>query len=157
MAARQAGDLLNDQKIIVIPSRSVAQGIAGMLEFNPALEADPNEEAMTKSLVTVGSGEVTYAVRDSQVEGFSIKEGEVLGLVEGDIVTHGESVVQVTQHVLEGLKWREKSLVTLFYGEETQAADVEALETWLASEGNAVEVEIYEGKQPLYYFFIGVE
>jgi dihydroxyacetone kinase-like predicted kinase len=157
MAARQAGDLLQGQRLIVIPSRSIAQGIAGMLEFNPSLEAEANEKAMTKSLAKVGSGEVTYAVRDSQVEGLSIKEGEVLGLVEGEIAAHGASVVQVTQQVLEGLKWREKSLVTLFYGTEAQAADVEALGAWLAAEDDTIEVEIYEGKQPLYYFVIGVE
>ncbi|MCL1918275.1 MAG: DAK2 domain-containing protein [Peptococcaceae bacterium] len=157
MAARQAGDLLKDQRIIVIPSHSIAQGIAGMLEFNPSLEAEPNEKAMIKSLTKVGSGEVTYAVRDSQADGFSIKEGEVLGLVEGNIAAHGESVVQVAQQVLEGLKWRERSLVTFFYGIETQAADVDALKAWLAAEDDTIEVEVYEGKQPLYYFVMGVE
>jgi dihydroxyacetone kinase-like predicted kinase len=157
MAARLASDLLKEQKIIVIPSRSIAQGIAGMLEFSLSLDIDQNEQAMTKSLGKVGSGEVTYAVRDSQVNGFTINCGDVLGLAEGEIVAHGESIVAVTQQVLEELNWREKSLVTLFYGEEAQQTDVDSLREWLASEDDTVEAEIYEGKQPLYYFIIGVE
>ncbi|MDR2736438.1 MAG: DAK2 domain-containing protein [Gracilibacteraceae bacterium] len=157
MAARQADELIDNQKIIVIPSRSIPQGIAGVLEFSLNVDVEENEREMTEALGRVGSGEVTFAVRDWEAEGMAIKSGQVLGLVDDKIVSGGESVVEVAQKVLEGLQWREKSLVTIFCGEETKQEDIDALNAWLAAEDGSVETEVYEGKQPLYYFIIGVE
>ncbi|MCL1790547.1 MAG: DAK2 domain-containing protein [Peptococcaceae bacterium] len=157
MAARQADELIDDQRIIVIPSRSIPQGIASVLEFSLNAEVEENEREMTEALGKVGSGEVTFAVRDWEADGMVIKNGQVLGLADEKIVSGGESVVEVTQKVLEAMGWREKSLVTIFYGEETKQEDIDALNKWLASEDGSVEIEVYEGKQPLYYFIIGVE
>ena len=128
-----------------------------MLEFNLTLDTEKNEQAMTGALKKVGSGEVTFAVRDWEADGMTIRSGNILGLVEEKIVASGESVVEVAKQVLEGLQWREKSLVTLFYGEDARQADIDSLNEWLAAEAGSVETEVYEGKQPLYYFIIGVE
>jgi len=157
MAASQVADLVTDQKVRIVPTKSIPQGIAAMIEFNPALGPAQNEEAMTQVLAQVGSGEVTFAVRDSQYKDITIKDGDILGLVEGDIATIGSGILEVAQKVLEKMDWRQKSLVTIFTGQDTPPEDVEALEAWLREEGRDAEFEIYAGRQPLYYFIIGVE
>ncbi|MDQ7094750.1 DAK2 domain-containing protein [Desulfosporosinus sp. PR] len=157
LAARQVKDLVTDRKVHVIPTKSIPQGISALLNLNPEGEAADNLQNMERSLEKVRSGEVTYAVRDSQFGDLAIAAGDILGLVEDTIVETGQTLLEVAKRTLEKMDWKEHDLVTIFYGEDTEPQEVERLKTWLQEEDSNVEVEVHPGKQPLYYYIFGVE
>jgi DAK2 domain fusion protein YloV len=157
MAARQVKDIVQDHEIYVIPSKSIPQGISALLNFNTEEEAEKNVQAMELALGQVHSGEVTYAVRDSQYGTLDISSGDILGLAEDVIVTTGRSLLEVAQATLEKMEWQTHDLVTIFYGEETEQEEAERLKDWLSEENSGVEVEVHPGGQPLYYYIFGVE
>ncbi|WP_407314731.1 DAK2 domain-containing protein [Desulfosporosinus sp. SB140] len=157
LAARQVKDVVSDQNVHVIPSKSIPQGISALLNLNPEGEAGDNLLNMERSLGKVRSGEVTYAVRDSQFGDLAIAAGDILGLVEDTIVETGQTLLEVAKATLEKMDWKDHDLVTIFYGEETELQEVERLKTWLQEENSNVEVEAHPGKQPLYYYIFGVE
>lgn len=157
MAASQVNELLEGSQAHVIPSKSIPQAIAALLSFNPDLTPEENTEAMTSALSQVVSGEVTYAVRSSQFGELEIAEGDILGLIEGKIMSTARDIFSVAQEVLEGMNWRDKDLITVFYGKDMAEEDVQLLTDWLAREKPDIEVEVYAGKQPLYYYILGVE
>ncbi|MHB8076874.1 DAK2 domain-containing protein [Desulfosporosinus fructosivorans] len=157
MAARQVSDIIQDRGVSVISSKSIPQGISALLSFNSEGEAEANVKNMERALGNVVSGEVTYAVRDSQFGTINISSGDILGLVEDTIVTSGQSLFEVAQATLEKMDWKIHDLVTIFYGEETKQEEVERLENWLKEENPNVEVEVHPGRQPLYYYIFGVE
>lgn len=157
MAASQVNEIVDNQQVHVIPTRSIPQCISALLGFNSDLSAEENVKAMTASLSHVATGEVTYAVRSSQFGDLEIQEGDILGLVEDKISTTGRDIFEVTKQVLEQMNWREKDLVTIFYGKDMDEDDVQLLSNWIEEENPGIEVEVYAGKQPLYYYIIGVE
>ncbi|CAA7602745.1 glycerone kinase [Acididesulfobacillus acetoxydans] len=157
MAAEQVRELVTDRRVEVIASSSIPQGIAALVNFQTGAKAEENAQAMREALERVGSGEITYAVRDSQFEGFEIGEGDILGLAEGELVAVGKDVLTVTEKTLEKMDWRNYDLVTVFYGQETEAEEAKKLENWLQTQKSEVEVEVYPGGQPLYYYILGVE
>jgi len=157
MAARQVRDIVQDRGVYVVSSKSIPQGISALLNFNPEEEAEVNIQNMERALGNVVSGEVTYAVRDSQFGTLNISSGDILGLVEDTIVTSGQTLLEVAQATLERMAWKTHDLVTIFYGEETIQEEVERLENWLKEENPSVEVETHPGRQPLYYYIFGVE
>jgi DAK2 domain fusion protein YloV len=157
MAARQVRDIVLDCEVTVIPSKSIPQGISALLNFNAEGEAEANVQNMERALGNVVSGEVTYAVRDSQFGTINISSGDILGLVEDTIVTSGPTLLEVAQATLEKMDWKTHDLVTIFSGEETKPEEVERLENWLKEENPNVEVEVHPGRQPLYYYIFGVE
>jgi len=157
MAARQVKDIVQDREVTVIPSKSIPQGISALLSFNAEGEAEVNVQTMERALGSVVSGEVTYAVRDSQFGTLNIAAGDVLGLVEDTIVTSGQTLLEVAQVTLEKMDWKTHDLVTIFYGEETKQEEVQCLENWLKEENPNVGVEAHPGRQPLYYYIFGVE
>jgi len=157
MAARQVRDIVQDRGVYVISSKSIPQGISALLNFNAEGEAEANVQNMERALGNVRSGEVTYAVRDSQFGTLNISSGDILGLVEDMIVTSGQTLLEVAQATLEKMEWKTHDLVTIFYGEETKQEEVERLENWLKEENPNVEVEVHPGRQPLYYYIFGVE
>ncbi|MHB1651085.1 MAG: DAK2 domain-containing protein [Desulfitobacteriaceae bacterium] len=157
LAARQVREIMNDREVHVIPSKSIPQGISALLNFLPEGDVEHNLQAMEGALSRVGSGEVTYAVRDSQYEDFSIAAGDILGLVEDGLVATGRGLLHVAQKTLEQMRWREYDLVTIFLGRDVQAEEAKQLEDWLLQEKPTVEVEVYPGGQPLYYYIFGVE
>ena len=157
MAARQVRDIVQDRGVYVIASKSIPQGISALLNFNTEGEVEANVRNMERALGDVVSGEVTYAVRDSQFGTLNILSGDILGLVEDTIVTSGQTLLEVAQATLEKMGWKTHDLVTIFYGEETKQEEVERLENWLKDENPNVEVEVHPGRQPLYYYIFGVE
>ncbi|WP_045573398.1 DAK2 domain-containing protein [Desulfosporosinus sp. I2] len=157
MAARQVKDVVLDREVHVISSKSIPQGISALLNLNPDGDTETNIKNMERGLGNVRSGEVTYAVRDSQYGDLSISAGDLLGLVEDVIVTTGESLLRVAQSTLEKMEWKTHDLVTIFYGEDTKQEEVEQLQKWLHEENPSVEVEVHPGRQPLYYYILGVE
>lgn len=157
LAAGQVQEILSDRHVYVIPSKSIPQGISALINFLPEAEPEQNLGAMEGALARVGSGEVTFAVRDSQYEGFSIEEGDILGLVEDKLSTTGKELFQVAKDTLENMHWRDLDLVTIFFGQDVSPEEVKVLEEWLHAENRDVEVEVYPGGQPLYYYILGVE
>ncbi|UWG99273.1 DAK2 domain-containing protein [Dehalobacter sp. DCM] len=157
MAAGQVNELITDKDVMVIPTKSIPQAIAALLAFNSDSSIDENAEMMSEVLTHVSSGEVTYAVRDSQFGDLEIAEGDILGLIEGTITTTGREILDVAKNVLEGMHWRDKDLVTIFYGKDMAEEDVNVLTGWLKGVKPDIEVEVYSGKQPLYYYILGVE
>lgn len=157
MAAQQVKDLVTDREVFVIPTRSIPQGIAALLSFDPDGNADENRSNMEEATQSVGSGEVTYAVRDSQFGGLTIARGDILGLVEDEIVTTGREILEVAQATLEKMAWKEHELITVFYGQDIDKTQVDSLRDWLEKEKPDIEVEIHSGGQPLYYYIFGVE
>ena len=157
MAAHQVKEVVQDRGVHVIASKSIPQGIAALLNFNTEGEVEANTQNMERSLGNVVSGEVTYAVRDSQYGTLNISSGDILGLVEDKIVTSGQTILEVAQATLDKMEWKTHDLVTIFYGEETKQEEVERLESWLKKENPNVEVEVHPGRQPLYYYIFGVE
>ena len=157
MAASQVNVLLEDSQVHVINTKSIPQAIAALLSFNPDLNPQENIEGMSAAVTEVTSGEVTYAVRSTQFGELEIAEGDILGLVEGKITATARDIFEVAQKVLEDMKWRDKDIITIFYGKDMAEEDVQILKDWLEMEKPDIEVEVYPGKQPLYYYLLGVE
>ncbi len=157
MAASQVNEIVETRQVYVVPTKSIPQAISALLAFNSEHSPEKNFAGMSSALSQVGSGEVTYAVRNSQYGDLEITEGDILGLVEDKISTTGRDIFEVAKQVLDALNWRDKELVTIFYGKDMAEEDVKILEEWLESERADVEVEVYSGKQPLYYYILGVE
>lgn len=157
MAARQVKDVVKERQVHVISSKSIPQGISALLSFNSEGDSETNIMNMERGLTNVRSGEVTYAVRDSQYGDLTISEGDILGLIEDVIVSTGKSLLEVAQSTLDKMEWKTHDLVTIFYGEETKSQEVERLQDWLREENPNIEVEVHPGGQPLYYYIFGVE
>lgn len=157
LAAQQVQEILKDRNVYAIPSKSIPQGISALLNFLPDEGIEKNLRTMEGALSRVGSGEVTYAVRDSQYDGFSIEEGDILGLVEDKLTVTGKERLDVAKETLEHMNWRDYDLVTIFLGQDVVPEEAKTLEEWLHAENRDVEVEVYPGGQPLYYYILGVE
>lgn len=157
MAANQVKDIVTDKNVFIIPTKSIPQGISALVNYDPEGNAEENAQNMEKGLTQIQSGEVTYAVRDSQFGDLEISEGDILGLIEDVIQLTGQEALQVAQATLEKMEWREHDLVTIFYGEETSQEEAEKLREWLENDVPSIEVELYPGHQPLYYYILGVE
>ncbi|MDR1961751.1 MAG: DAK2 domain-containing protein [Gracilibacteraceae bacterium] len=157
MAAGQVGELVREREIHVIPTKSAPQAVAALVAYNPDTGVEENSAAMTAATGEVLSGEVTYAVRDSYFDGISIRAGDILGIAEGKIVAACAGPEEAALRVLEEMAWRERDVITIFYGEETTAEAARRLTERLEAENADVEVDVHDGKQPLYYYILGVE
>ena len=157
LAANQAASICDDKKLIVIPSKSVPQGISAMLSFLDALSVEENTAAMTEAMSTVKSGEVTYAVRDTSIDGKEIKNGDIMGINDKGIDAVGNDIAEVTEQLIDCMVDEDSSLVTLYYGEDISSETAEQLSEKLAEKYPDIEFEIHEGGQPIYYYILSVE
>ncbi|BBW96727.1 DAK2 domain-containing protein [Geobacillus sp. FSL W8-0032] len=156
MAARQAAEL-SEHRVIVIPAKTVPQGIAALLAFHPEQSAEQNERAMTAALAKVKTGQVTFSVRDTTIDGIQIKKGDYMGLWDDRIIAADKDKLAVTERLLDALIDEESEIVTILYGEDATEVEVETVIAYLENEHDGVEVEVHNGKQPLYPFIISVE
>ena len=156
MSANQAAEI-SDKNVIVIPTTSIPQGITCVTMFNPENEVCENEEALKEAMEMVKTGSVTYAVRDTEMDGIEIKEGNMLGLVEGKIKKVGESHCKVAEEVLEEMIDEDSELITIFYGSDISEEEAESFTEKLEEKYPDLDVQCYEGAQPLYYFLLSVE
>ena len=156
MAAEQAGNVI-EQPVTVIPSKTVPQGLSAMLTFDADAEAEENRVNMSESVKHVKTGQVTYAVRDSQVDGLTIKEGDFLGIADGTIKASEPSLTETAEQLLLGMVTEDVEIVTVLYGEETDEEQAEQLEKFLTERFPDLEVEVHHGGQPLYYYLFAVE
>ena len=156
MAAEQAAELL-DIEAAVVPTKDVPQGMSALLAFNPDASVEDNQAAMASASKHVKSGSVTYAVRDTSIDGIEIKKDDFMGISEGKIVVSDSNLDSVTEKLAKQLVDSEAEIVTILFGEDVTAADAEKLGQFIETLNGDVEVEIHEGKQPLYPFIIAVE
>ncbi|USK71602.1 DAK2 domain-containing protein [Peribacillus asahii] len=156
MAAEQAAAVL-DEQVIVIPSKTVPQGMAALLAFNPALSAEENEAVMKEALSHVKTGQITYAVRDTQIDGLTIENGDFMGLDEGKIKVKGKEKLQVAKDLLAEMIDEESEILTILHGEDATNEEVEALVAFCEETFEDVEVEVHNGQQPLYAFIFSIE
>lgn len=156
MTAEQVTELV-EVPVTVLPTRNIPQGLAALLSFNEEANADLNQKRMMESVGDVSSGEVTYAVRDSQYEGGNIQEGDFLGIWEGRIETVGADLLATSRDLLTRMLTHGGDMVTLLYGEDVTPNQVQELTHFLAQNYPDVECEVHYGGQPLYYFLFSVE
>ena len=156
MAATQAAEI-SDKDVRVIPTKSIPQGITCITMFNAEHEVDENEAALMEALELVKTGSVTYAVRDTEMDGIEIKEGNMLGLIEGKINKVGEDYFEVAEEVLESMIDEDSELITIFYGKDVDESKIEEFTEKLEEKYEECDVQFYKGDQPLYYFIMAVE
>lgn len=157
LAAEQARELTEDKNIVVIPTKNIPQGITAMINFVEGMTPEENAEAMTEGLADVKSGQVTYAVRDTVIDGKEIKAGDIMGLSDKTIETVGKDVVETTIELLKNMKDENSELITIYYGEEGTDEDAQKIAKAIQETDEEIEVEIHYGGQPIYYYFVSVE
>jgi len=156
MAANQAKDL-SDKNIIVIPTKNVSQAFAALVNFDADLTIEENEANMVEALSTVKSGQVTYAVRNTVINDVEVKEGNIIGLGEGKLLSAGDNIDEITTNLIESLVDEDSAIITLFYGEDIKEEQAEALRESLEEKFEDIDIELYYGGQPIYYYLVSVE
>ena len=157
LAANQARDLVTDCNVYVVPTKTVPQGIASVVNFVPGKDPETNFEDMTEELANIKSGEVTYAIRDTTIDGTEIKSGDIMGIGDEGILAVGADVEHVVLHMLDKMIDEDSELVSLYYGEKYSEEDASALAEMIEEKYPDIEVEVNYGGQPLYYVILSVE
>ena len=157
LAAQQAQSLVEDKKIIVIPSKTVPQGISAIIAFDPSQTVEDNIAGMTEAMSYVKTGQVTYAVRDTSIDGKAIKMGDIMGIGDDGIQALSQDVHQTTMELVDHLVDEDTELICLYYGDEVQEDDANALLDALEKKYKNCDVELHYGGQPIYYYVISVE
>ena len=156
LAAKQVNELI-EKDVRVVETRSIPQGIAAMLAYSEEETLADNEAAMERAGKQIKSAAVTYAVCDSKVNGLDIREHDIIGLLEDDIVVAGADVGQIVKDLLRQMVDDETEIITLYAGEAVDEAAAAGLQEELTSHFSDYDVEVYQGKQPHYYYIISVE
>ncbi|WP_108669736.1 DAK2 domain-containing protein [Peribacillus acanthi] len=156
MAAQQAAEV-SDEKVIVIPSKTVPQGMTAILAFNPSLGAEQNEAAMNDALGQVKTGQITFAVRDTSIDGLEIETGDFMGIAEGKIILKNKEKLEAAKQLLSDMMDEDSEILTIIYGEDASEDEVEELVSYCEDAFPDAEVEVHNGKQPLYPFIFSIE
>nr|WP_256558233.1 DAK2 domain-containing protein [Halobacillus sp. A1] len=157
MAAEQAAELA-DVDVRVVPSKTIPQGISALLGFNPEAALSENEKEMTDLMSQVKSGQVTYAVRDTQIDGMTIEKGHFMGILEGDITSTQKDQLETAKELLKAMiDEEEDEIITIISGEETSQEELDKLEAFLEDQYEDLEIEIHNGGQPIYSYIFSVE
>ncbi|MDD3223990.1 MAG: DAK2 domain-containing protein [Clostridium sp.] len=156
MAANQAAELA-DKNVIVVPTKTIPQGITCLTEFNNNADASANEKNMNEAIKKVATASVTYAVRDTEIDGTIVTKGDILGLVEGKIVKTGKDPYNMCEELLSKIVNDESELISIYYGNGIEKNDIDSLLKKLENKYDDLDIECSNGKQPLYYFIISAE
>jgi len=156
LAAEQANDVTN-KNLIIIPTKSVPEGIAASIAFNPDASVEENQNAMLEAIRSVRSGSVTYAVRDTHVDGFDLSKGEIIGLDNKAILAKGSLVGETTEKLIEAMIDDSVMNITLFYGEDIREDEANELQAKIAEKYPDCEVTVANGGQPVYYYLVSLE
>ena len=157
MAAQQARDLTEDKNIIVIPSRTVPQGITALVNFMPDLGPEENTRTMTEEMGNVRTAQITYAVRTTNIDGIDIEEGDIMALGDHGILAVGKSVDGVALEAMKEMLDDESELVTIYYGADVSEHEAKVLEEQAQEQYPDKEIELQYGGQPIYYYLISAE
>ena len=157
LAANQAASLSEDKNIYVIPTKTIPQGITALINYIPEQSADENAKRMVDELANVKSGQITYAVRDTVIDGREIKENDYMGIGDDGILSVGADMEQALMDMVDQLIDDESGIVSLYYGEEVSEEDASALAEKIREKYADIEVEVNNGGQPVYYYILSVE
>ena len=157
LAANQAKSLVEEKEIIVIPTKTVPQGITAIINFMPDADAKTNEEAMLEEIKNVKTGQVTYAVRDTHIDDKEIHEGDIMGIGDSGILAVGKDLEETTKELIANLVDEDSELISIYYGEEVTEADAEKFTEEITELYPDVDVDIQFGGQPIYYYVLAVE
>ena len=157
LAAEQARNLVENKQIHVIPTKNVPQGFAAALEFNPEVSAEENKANMIHALDNVKVGQVTYAVRNTSLNGFSIKEGDIIGLDDKKILAKSQSLEETVLKLIGKMKEDSHQLIRLYYGEDIKEEEASALCEVIAEKYPDCDVDFLNGGQAVYYYILSLE
>lgn len=157
LAANQAKSLVEEKEIIVIPTKTVPQGITAIINFMPDADAKTNEEAMLEEIKNVKTGQVTYAVRDTHIDDKEIHEGDIMGIGDSGILAVGKDLEETTKELIANLVDEDSELISIYYGEEVSEEDAEKFTEEITELYPDVDVDIQFGGQPIYYYVLAVE
>ena len=157
LAANQAKSLVEEKEIIVIPTKTVPQGITAIINFMPDADAKTNEEAMLEEIKNVKTGQVTYAVRDTHIDDKEIHEGDIMGIGDSGILAVGKDLEETTKELIANLVDVDSELISIYYGEEVSEEDAEKFTEEITELYPDVDVDIQFGGQPIYYYVLAVE
>ncbi|MBQ7706499.1 MAG: DAK2 domain-containing protein, partial [Lachnospiraceae bacterium] len=157
LAANQAASIEKEKKIIVIPSKTIPQGISAMIGFEADLSPEDNAESMKESMSVVKSGEVTYAVRDTSIDGMEIKTGDFMGICDAGIKAVGTDITEVITNLIKEMSDEDSELVSIYYGQDVKEEEANELVNSLTESYPDYEIELHPGDQPVYYYILSVE
>lgn len=157
LAAEQAKSLVEGKKIFVVPTKNIPQGFAAALAFNPEESAENNLLNMYHEIENVVTGQVTYAVRTTKIDGFSLKKGDIIGLNSKKVLTKSTNVEEATLKLVDKMKDEAHALINLYYGKDVKQEEAEALQSKLSEKYPECDVEIYYGGQDIYYYIVSLE
>ncbi len=157
LAANQAASIEKEKNIIVIPSKTIPQGIGAMIGFEMTMSAEDNKESMIEAMGAVKSGQVTYAVRDTSIDGKEIKTGDYMGIDDNGIKSVGTDITEVVKELIKEMSDDDSELLSVYYGSDVTEEDAEALVAVLEEEYPDYEIELHPGNQPIYYYIVSVE
>nr|WP_288710070.1 DAK2 domain-containing protein [uncultured Dorea sp.] len=157
LAANQAKSLVEDKEIIVIPAKTVPQGITAIINFMPDADAKTNEETMLEEIKNVKTGQMTYAVRDTHIDDKEIHEGDIMGIGDSGILAVGKDLEETTKELIANLVDEDSELISIYYGEEVSEEEAEKFAGEIEELYPDVDVDIQFGGQPIYYYVLAVE
>lgn len=157
LAANQAASLCEDKKLIVIPTRTIPQGITALVNYIPEQSPEANEAHMNEEISSVKTGQVTYAIRDTEIDDKEIHQGDYMGIGDKSILSVGTDRKEVTLEMVDQMIGEESSLVSIYYGKDTSKEEAEELSDRIMEKHLNVEVEVNAGDQPIYYYVVSVE
>ena len=156
LAAEQV-DELTEKNVVVIPTKTIPQGISALLSFDPDAETEANRDAMLEAVALVKTGSVTFAARDSEIDGMNIKKDDIMGMEEGKITHLGSNPADVVMELLSDMADSDSSMISVFYGSDVSADDAAELETKINEAYPKLDCMVHNGGQPLYYYIISIE
>ena len=157
LAANQAQSLVRDKKIIVIPTKTVPQGITAIINYVPDLSVEENTQTMTDEIANVATGQVTYAVRDTNIDGKEIRQGDFMGIGDSGILSVGTAISDVTANMIDEMMSDERELISIYYGSEITEEDAESLRMRMEVKYPSCDIELQYGGQPIYYYIVSAE
>lgn len=156
MAAEQAAELSDDQ-VVVVPTKTIPQGMSALLAFHPEETLEQNKENMTEAFQEVKTGQITYAVRDTQIDGLTIEKGNFMGLADGKIKATDPSKIEATKQLLAEIITDDDEIITILQGEDETDEDTSELEKYIVDHYEEIEIEVHKGNQPIYSYIFAVE
>lgn len=157
LAANQAASLTSDKNVVVVPTKTVPQGITALISFMPDCSCEENSDNMNEAISAVKTGEVTYAVRDTEIDGFKIKEKDIMGIGDHGILAVGKEIEDTTLDMIDKMTDEDSELISIYYGEETTKEQADSLVEKLTSKYPDADIEVHEGGEPVYYYIVSVE
>ncbi len=157
LAAEQAKYLVEDKEIIVVPSKTVPQGITALINFIPELSAEDNLSTMMEEMERIKTGQITYAVRSTQIDGMEIHQGDIMGLGDQGMLAVGSSIERTAIETLKAMVDEESELISIYYGSDVKAEEAERVFAKAQKACPGCEVELHNGGQPIYYYLMSVE